>query len=72
MCCVHSQPGSNEQIESFCASKGVKDATIFAKADVNGANTRPTYRYLKEKGVFGDISWNFAGKFLIDRAGNGE
>ena len=44
---------------------------MFTKADVNGPNTRPTYKYLKEKGVLGDVAWNFAGKFLVDKEGNG-
>lgn len=51
--------------------KGVKDATVFTKGDVNGPNTRPTYRYLKDTGVLGDIAWNFAGKFIVDKEGNG-
>ena len=64
------EPGSNADIEQFCALKGVKGATVLDKADVNGANTRPTYKYLKEKGVMGDVSWNFAGAFIIDKSGN--
>ena len=35
------EPGSAAEIESFCALKGVKGATILEKADVNGAKTRP-------------------------------
>lgn len=66
------EPGSDSQIESFCVTKGVQGATVYTKADVNGPNTRPTYKYLKEKGVFGDISWNFAGKFVVDKEGNGK
>ena len=50
--------------------QGVEGANVFTKADVNGPNTRPTYKYLKEKGVLGDIAWNFAGKFLVDKEGN--
>jgi len=38
---------------------------------VNGDNARPTYRYLREKGVLGNVSWNFAGKFVVDKEGNG-
>jgi glutathione peroxidase-family protein len=43
---------------------------VFAKADVNGPSTRPTYKFLKEKGIMGDVAWNFAGKFLVDKEGN--
>eukprot|EP00981_Chlorochromonas_danica_P007536 scaffold1769_cov164-Ochromonas_danica.AAC.9 len=64
------EPGSDAEISAFCAAKGVKGANVFTKADVNGANTRPTYRYLKAKGVLGDVRWNFAGKFIVDKQGN--
>lgn len=64
------EPGSDKEIAEFCALKGVKDATVFTKADVNGPNTRPTYKYLKEKGVLSNVAWNFAGKFLVDKQGN--
>lgn len=40
---------------------------MFAKIDVNGPNTHPLYKYLKEKQgelLGSDIKWNFA-KFLI-------
>ena len=66
------QPGSDGEIASFCALKGVKNANVFTKADVNGPNTRPTYKYLKEQGVLGgDVAWNFAGKFIVDKDGKG-
>ena len=52
--------------------KGVEGANVFTKADVNGPNTRPTYKFLKEQGVLSDVAWNFAGKFLVDKEGNGE
>ncbi|RYG66780.1 hypothetical protein EON64_08965 [archaeon] len=50
----------------------MKGANVFTKADVNGPNSRPTYRYLKSKGVLGDVAWNFAGKFIVDQEGNGK
>jgi glutathione peroxidase-family protein len=53
-------------------AKGVEGANVFTKADVNGPNARPTYKYLKEKGVLTDVAWNFAGKFLVDKEGNGK
>lgn len=34
------EPGTDEEINTFCAVKGVKDANVFTKGDVNGANTR--------------------------------
>ena len=65
------EPGSNQEIAEFCAAKGVAGANVFEKADVNGPKTRPTYKFLKEKGVIqGDVAWNFAGKFIVDKEGN--
>ncbi len=66
------KPGMQSDIADFCFRKGVAGANLFMKGDVNGPDTRPTYRFLKDKGVLGDVAWNFAGKFLIDRHGNGE
>jgi len=66
------EPGSDKEIENFCALKGVQGANVFTKADVNGPKTRPTYKYVKEKTKMGDIAWNFAGKFLVDKEGNGK
>ena len=50
---------------------GVQGATIFKKGDVKGATARPTYKFLKEAGVVNDVAWNFAGKFIVDKSGNG-
>jgi len=66
------EPGTDTQVVEFCTLKGVKDANVFTKADVNGPSTRPTYKFLKEKGVLGDVAWNFAGKFIVDKEGNGK
>jgi glutathione peroxidase len=44
---------------------------LMAKIEVNGKNTHPIYKYLKEaaKGKLGNsIKWNFT-KFLISRDG---
>ncbi len=67
------EPGTAEEIESFCeVNYGVK-FPLFAKIDVNGKDTAPLYRYLKEAkpGLLGSeaIKWNFT-KFLVDRRGN--
>jgi glutathione peroxidase-family protein len=56
----------------LCKTAGVEgpNVNVFTKADVNGPNTRPTYKYLKDKGVLGNVGWNFAGKFIVDKEGN--
>ena len=68
----HQEPGDEDQIQSFCSTKfGVK-FPMFAKIEVNGANTHPVYAFLKNEapGLFGttSVKWNFT-KFLVDRSG---
>ena len=64
------EPGSDAEVAQFCVAKGVDGANLFTKADVNGPNTRPTYKFLKEQKVLGEVGWNFAGKFIVDKKGN--
>jgi glutathione peroxidase len=60
------EPGSPEEILAFVAKydkEMAKKLVFFEKADVNGANTREVYSYLKktcpnEDGT-ADIRWNF-------------
>ena len=40
---------------------------MFAKIDVNGPDTHPIYRWLKDS-IPGDIGWNFT-KYLVNRQG---
>ena len=66
------EPGSEEEIVEFCTTRFSATFPIFAKIDVNGADTHPLYSWLKAeaKGVLGTerIKWNFT-KFLIDSEG---
>jgi glutathione peroxidase len=65
------EPGSNEEIFSFCRSDYGVTFPIFAKIKVNGPETHPLFKYLKDAlpdAVNGSIKWNFT-KFLIDRDG---
>ncbi len=68
----HQEPGSSEQISTFCERNYGVSFPMFEKIEVNGANAHPLYRYLKDEkpGLLGTrgIKWNFT-KFLIDRAG---
>ncbi|KAJ3077461.1 hypothetical protein HK102_005220 [Quaeritorhiza haematococci] len=61
------EPGSNEEIASFCSRTYNVSFEMFDKVDVNGANTSPVYTFLKSQQP-GDIRWNF-GKFLVDKEG---
>lgn len=66
------EPLNEAQIENFCRTDYGVTFPMFAKIDVNGANSHPLYRYLKSNapGILGSeiIKWNFT-KFLIDRNG---
>ena len=67
------EPGSEDEIESFCEINYGVTFPLFAKVDVNGDKAAPLYQYLKKAkpGVLGSeaIKWNFT-KFLVDRHGN--
>jgi len=66
------EPGSSEEIASFCSLNYGVTFPMFAKIDVNGKNAHPLFVYLKKAlpGTLGnDIKWNFT-KFLLDRKGN--
>jgi glutathione peroxidase len=66
------EPGSPEEIETFCSSTYGITFPLFEKADVNGDNRQPLYDVLTKladaEGNSGDIRWNFE-KFLVDRSG---
>ena len=68
----HQEPGDEAEIASFCSTTYDVTFPMFAKIEVNGANTHPLYAYLKKQatGVLGTeaIKWNFT-KFLVDRSG---
>ena len=66
------EPGSAEEIESFCQVNYGLSFPVMAKIDVNGPSAAPLYDWLKAEvpGIFGTekIKWNFT-KFLIGRDG---
>jgi len=69
---ANQDPLSDEEIHSFCSLNYGVSFPMFKKIEVNGENSHPLYKYLKEakKGTFGsNIKWNFT-KFLFDREGN--
>lgn len=66
------EPGTNEEIQSFCQLNYGVTFPVFTKIDVNGKNADPLFKYLRKQtpGFLTDrIKWNF-NKFLIDREGN--
>jgi glutathione peroxidase len=66
------EPGSNEQIKEFCATRYQVKFDMFAKVKVKGSGIDPLFLYLTSKETnapfSGDIKWNF-NKFLIGRDG---
>ncbi len=68
---AHQEPGSDEEIASFCEINFGVTFPLMKKIEVNGDNAAPLYKYLKNEasGLFGSkIKWNFT-KFLISRDG---
>lgn len=69
---AHQEPGSEEEIGSFCEMNYGVSFPVFGKIDVNGADAHPLYQHLKAEapGVLGSkaIKWNFT-KFLVGRDG---
>ena len=66
------EPGTEEQIKSFCETRYAVTFPLFAKLDVNGGTRHPLYAFLTSQPTQpdgpGDIVWNFA-KFLVDKQG---
>ncbi len=65
------EPGTNEEIKTFCTRKYSVTFPMYSKISVKGADQAPLYAYLTKEtgpGIKGDIKWNFT-KFLIDRDG---
>ena len=68
----HQEPGTAEQIASFCSTTYDVSFPVMAKIDVNGAGADPLFQWLKTEkpGLLGTaaIKWNFT-KFLVGRDG---
>jgi glutathione peroxidase len=66
------EPGTNEEIKTFCTRKYSVTFPMYSKISVKGADQAPLYTYLTKDtgaGIAGEIKWNFT-KFLVDRNGN--
>ncbi|HEY5262640.1 MAG TPA: glutathione peroxidase [Acidimicrobiales bacterium] len=62
------EPGTAEEIQTFCSTTYGVTFPLFEKIDVNGEDQNPIYAELNKtadaEGYSGDIRWNFE-KFLI-------
>jgi glutathione peroxidase len=66
---LNQEPGSNEQIQSFCSLTYHTTFPLFSKIDVKGRKIAPLYAWLTRESPFpGDIPWNFT-KFVVARNG---
>lgn len=66
------EPGSAEEIQTFCSTTYGVTFPLFEKLDVNGEGRHPLYTELTQAadadGEAGDVQWNFE-KFLISPEG---
>ena len=63
---MSQEPGTNEEIKTFCTRKYNVTFPMYSKISVKGDDKAPLYQYLTETG--GDIKWNFT-KFLVSKDG---
>ena len=67
------EPGSADEIETFCSTTYGVTFPMFEKIDVNGENRHPLYEQLTktpyEGREAGDVLWNFE-KFVISPEGD--
>lgn len=68
----HQEPGSAEEIATFCSTRYDVTFPLSAKLEVNGEQAHPLWQWMREAepGVLGTtaVKWNFT-KFLIGRDG---
>jgi glutathione peroxidase len=67
------EPGTSEEISTFCSTTYGVTFPMTEKVDVNGAARHPLYQELTSQpdaaGEAGDIQWNFE-KFLVGPSGD--
>jgi len=70
---MHQEPGTNEEIKSFCSKNYGVTFPITEKINVKGDDVHPLYKWLttKELNGFEDskVKWNFQ-KYLINEEGH--
>ncbi|MCU1362602.1 MAG: Glutathione peroxidase [Acidimicrobiaceae bacterium] len=67
------EPGTAEEIQTFCSTTYGVTFPLFEKIDVNGEHQSPIYKELEKvsdaEGYSGDVRWNFE-KFLVAKNGS--
>jgi len=66
------EPGTNEEIKTFCSRNYNVTFPMYSKISVKGDDKAPLYQFLTDKtanpATGGEIKWNFT-KFLVGRNG---
>jgi glutathione peroxidase len=66
------EPGTDEEIKTFCSTKYNVKFPLYSKISVKGEDKAPLYKFLTDPAANpttgGEIKWNFT-KFLVDRVG---
>lgn len=68
---AHQEPGSDDEIQSFCKLNYGVSFRILSKIEVNGPGTHPLFAWLRsrKRSLLGNrIKWNFT-KFLVSKDG---
>jgi glutathione peroxidase len=67
------EPGTNQEIKTFCQTKYNVTFPMMSKVSVKGDDKTPLYQFLTDKGANpqtgGEIQWNFT-KFLVGPDGS--
>jgi len=61
------EPGTNEEIKTFCSTKYNVTFPMYSKISVKGEDKAPLYQFLTDA-TGSEIQWNFT-KFLVDKDG---
>jgi glutathione peroxidase len=69
----HQEPGTADEIQTFCSTTYGVTFPMMTKTNVNGPDRHPLYAQLTETpdadGQAGDVQWNFE-KFLVNAHGD--
>jgi len=69
---LNQEPGSSEEIATFCSKNYGVTFQLAEKVDVKGKDQHPLYQWLTQKSMNGvedsEVKWNFQ-KYLIDEEG---
>ena len=69
---MKQEPGSNEEIASFCSKNYGVTFPMMSKISVKGSDIHPLYQFLTQKSLNtvsdNSVKWNFQ-KYLIDETG---